>query len=67
MLAAQAPELRETPKRSPAPGVHAHPHAIGTATGTVEGIARKQVPAVVDLANPATRPTTSLWPNMIRY
>jgi len=35
----QAMELRQAPKRSSAPGSSAHPHAIGFAAGTVEGIA----------------------------
>ena len=39
VLAAQAMELRQAPKRSSAPGPLAHPHAIGFAVGTVEGIA----------------------------
>jgi hypothetical protein len=39
VLAAQAMELRQAPKRSSAPGSLAHPHAIGFAVGTVEGIA----------------------------
>ena len=41
VLAAQAMELRQAPKRSSAPGSLAHPHAIGFAAGTVEGIAWK--------------------------
>ena len=39
VLAAQAMEPRQAPKRSSAPGSLAHPHAIGLAAGTVEGIA----------------------------
>jgi hypothetical protein len=46
IVAAQATELRQAPKRSPRAGIHAHPHAIGTAAGTVEGIAWNRVAVI---------------------
>ena len=42
VLPPQAMELRQAPKRSSAPGSLAHPHAIGFAAGTVEGIASRR-------------------------
>jgi hypothetical protein len=45
VLAARAMELRQAPKRSSAPGSLAHPHAIGFAAGTVEGIASRPAPS----------------------
>jgi hypothetical protein len=45
----QAMELRQAPKRSSAPGSSAHPHAIGFAAGTVEGIAWNNGIAVAEM------------------